>query len=235
MEIISCIIIEDQLPAQRVLQRYIKDLPILQLKASCGDCLKAMQVLNEETVDLIFLDVNLPKISGLNFLRSLSNPPKVIITSAYPQYAIEGFELDVVDYLLKPFSFERFLKSISKLLTTEESKGSDLNKNDNQKFVFIKSDKTIHRINFEEIIYIKSDGDYIRLVSAQKKYFLSQSLSYWNTILPSRSFIQTHKSYIVNLARIDQIRGNEISTEAGIIPIGRSYKQEFVRQLKRFM
>jgi len=228
-------IIEDQLPAQRILQRYIKELPVLQLEASCGDCLKAMEVLNQTKVDVIFLDVNLPKISGLNFLRSLSQPPAIIITSAYPQYAVEGFELDVADYLLKPFSFERFLKAVSKVLMQEDHSISMQPESQKENFVFIKSDKTLHRINFEEIVYIKADGDFIHLVTTSKKYFLSQTLKYWKAILPSRSFFQIHKSYIINLARINHIRGNKISTEAGTLPIGRTYKPQFLQRINDFM
>jgi len=234
-ETITCMIIEDQLPAQRVLQRYIGDLPMLKLQATCGDGLTAMQELKQHSVDLIFLDINLPKISGLNFLRSLANPPKVIITSAYPQYAVEGFELDVIDYLLKPFSFERFLKAISKVMTPDKPSVSLSNDEAKEEFTFVKSDKTIHRINFDEIIYIQSDNDFVHLVTTEKKYFLSQTLKYWNAILPKRAFVQIHKSYIVNLAKIENIRGNEVKTAQGAIPIGRSFKAQFLERIEEMM
>lgn len=224
-------IVEDQIPAQRILKRYIKDLPTLELIATCGDCLKAVEQLNMQSIDLIFLDINLPKISGLNFLRSLSNPPLVIITSAYPQYAVEGFELDVIDYLLKPFSFERFLKATFKAMQRRSGEQVQAVEEPGEQFVFVKSDKEIHRVNFGEILFIQSEGDFVKVITTQKRHFLYQTLKYWNSILPVQYFVQVHKSYIVNLSKIDSIRGNQIKVDQSLIPIGRSFRQAFLEKV----
>lgn len=236
-----CIIIEDQLPAQRILQRYLADLPSIKLVGIYEDCLSALSVLMEEPIDLILLDINLPKISGLNFLRSLHLPPKVIITTAYPQYALEGFELDVLDYLLKPISFDRFLMAIGKLnrnigpTPLRPQITPPIASERSEKFIFVKSDKVLHRVDFEMIIYVEADGDFVHVVTTERKHLLSHTLKYWNTILPEHVFIQVHRSFIVNLAYIHQIRGNEIKLAARSIPIGRSYKAQLLRKIEKLL
>lgn len=229
----NCLIIEDQIPAQRVLKRYIQDVPHLNLIGCLTDCLSAMDQLNRDKIDLIFLDINLPKISGLNFLRSLRNPPAIIITSAYPEYAIEGFELNVIDYLLKPIAFDRFLKAISKINRAE--KYSETSDQKEEPFIFVKSDKVLYRINFSDIIYIQAKGDYVHVITNEKKYFLLQTLKYWKAVLPKKQFVQVHKSFIANLANIDSIMGNQIKTSQGIVPVGRSYKGDLLLKLKTLM
>lgn len=226
-------IIEDQLPAQRVLKRYINDIPSLELTVTYEDCLSALEYLHNNSIDLLFLDINLPKISGLNFLRSQRILPRIIITTAYPQYAVEGFELEVIDYLLKPFSFERFLKAVSKIQpnTTTDNTPAEYS----ESFVFVKSDKAIHRIDFDQINFIQADGDFVHIVTEEKKYFISQTLKYWEAILPSHLFIRVHRSYIINLSKTNQIQGNQIKIKNATIPIGRSYRNSFFDRLDRLM
>lgn len=232
---LKCLIIEDELPAQRVLKNYIEDVPYLELTGTFKSAVDAFETIQDGDVDLLFLDINLPKISGLNFLRSLNNPPKVIVTTAYPDYAHEGFELDVVDYLLKPFSFERFIQALSKLKTerTDEVPSSKpLSRDYEHQYAFVKVDKTLHRVDFDDIYYIESDKDYVKIIRTGENLMLLQTLKHWLAMLPERHFVQVHKSFIVNIARIDKIIGNQIKIGGTTIPIGRHYKQDFMEKIE---
>jgi len=232
---LKCLIIEDELPAQRVLKNYISDVPYLELAGTFKSAVDALETIQRGDIDLLFLDINLPKISGLNFLRSLKNPPKVIVTTAYPDYAHEGFELDVVDYLLKPFSFERFIQALSKLKSERkgESKAHEPRSRDYQhQYAFVKVDKTLHRVDFDDIFYIESDKDYVKINRTGENLMLLQTLKFWREMLPGENFVQVHKSYIVNIAKIDKIAGNQIKIGDATIPIGRHYKQDFMEKIE---
>ena len=232
---LKCLIIEDELPAQRVLKNYISDVPYLELCGTFKSAMDALATVQSQDIDLLFLDINLPKISGLNFLRSLKNPPKVIITTAYPDYAHEGFELDVVDYLLKPFSFERFIQALSKLKAetgNRESESAGPGWDYQHRYAFVKVDKALHRVDFNNIKYIESDKDYVNIVRDGENLMLLQTLKHWQNMLPDQSFARVHKSYIVNIARIDKIVGNQIKIEDAVIPIGRYYKQDFMGKIE---
>lgn len=215
----NCIIIEDQLPAQRVIKKYLADLPALRLSASFQNAIDALDFLKENDVDLIFLDINLPKISGINFLKNLAKPPAIIITSAYSQYALEGFELNVVDYLLKPFSFERFLKAISKIKASDRSE---------TKTLFIKSDKEFYQLKVQDIIYIKGDDDFTRIYTKEKLYLDKRTMKVWIEELPA-TFLRIHKSFIVNKNVITKISGQRVFLNDLELPIGRTYKESVMR------
>jgi DNA-binding LytR/AlgR family response regulator len=235
----SCIIIEDQLPAQRILIRYIDDIPELALSGTFTDPLAALAFLRLQTVDLIFLDIHLPKISGMEFLKILPYRPKVILTTAFSEYALEGYEFDVVDYLLKPIPFERFLKAVSKVIYPQEAipatpaaAAPPLNQATNN-YVFVKSDRTIVKIILDSLIYIKAEGDYTRVFTEGKNYFLSYTLKYWLDVLPTQNFSRIHKSYIINIAFVEKIEGNQvfIAKEKKALPIGRSFREDFMRRI----
>jgi len=231
----KCIIVEDQVPAQRILKRYIDDVTELELTGAFTDPLSALAALKKEKVDLVFLDIHLPKISGMDFLKILPYKPKVILTTAFSEYAIEGYEFDVVDYLLKPISFERFMKAVSKVIYQDkESKKISADSesiNKGNKYIFVKSDRTIIKIDINSIIYIKADSDFTRVITENKNYFLSYPLKYWQEILPERFFCRIHKSYIVNLKFADQIEGNQVVTGKEKLPIGRSFKEDFMKKI----
>jgi len=240
----KCVIIEDEPPARKVLAKYIDDIPFLKLSGEFANAMEAMEKLNSGDVDILFLDINLPKISGLNFLRSLQNPPKVIITTAYSEYALEGFELDVVDYLLKPISFERFMKAVSKIKqqkspetgeTSQKSSNEDEENNHDLAFTFVKSDNSMYRIDFDDIRYIESDEDYVDVKTEESKYHLRNTLKYWNNRLPDHKFVRVHKSFIVNISKIEHISGNRIIMKDTNIPIGRSYKKRFFEMVENLM
>jgi len=226
----NCIIIEDQPPAQRILKKYIEDMGSLQLKGTFTDAIEAMEYLKTETVDLIFLDIHLPRISGVDFLKTMANLPPVILTTAYPDYALESYELNVVDYLLKPFSFQRFIKAVSKVPLKNAPKHSpmDVNTPASRKELFIKSGYEHIRIAIDDIVYIKSDTDYSELIMTNKKHLSAEPLRKWLDLLDNNLFIRVHKSFIVNTSKIIKVFGNQIRmTNDDVVPIGRAFKDDF--------
>ncbi|MFK7772294.1 MAG: LytR/AlgR family response regulator transcription factor [Saprospiraceae bacterium] len=223
----NCIIIEDQPPAQRILKKYIEDIGTLQLKATFSNAIPAMDFLKTEEVDLIFLDIHLPKISGIDFLKALPNPPAVILTTAFSEYALESYEFNVMDYLLKPFSFQRFVKAISKIPSKNINQSSDHQEN-SRKEIFIKSGYEHIKITIDDILYIKSDADYTEIFLSDKKHLSSESLRYWLENLDNNQFMRIHKSYIINISKIEKVVSNQVFlNEKNIIPIGRAYKENF--------
>lgn len=185
----NCIIIEDQMPAQRILKKYIEDIGTLNLVGTYTDALEAMQVLNSEKIDVMFLDIHLPKLSGIDFLKTLPNPPQVILTTAFSEYALEGYELNVVDYLLKPFSFQRFIQAISKLDKLSDPKTAnasglqhyqtETDDKNHSEDIYIKSGYDYIRIKTDDIVFIMVDSDYTEIHLANKKHLSSESLRYW--------------------------------------------------------
>lgn len=226
----KCIIIEDQAPAQRILKKYIADVDYLELLASFSDAISAAAFLKDTSVDLIFLDIHLPKISGIDFLSTMTDKPSVILTTAFPNYALESYEYDVLDYLLKPFSFQRFVKAVAKLPTKESAS----RKNAKRDFIFIKSGYEHIKIMLQDILFIKSEADYTEVFTLHKKHLSSYSLKYWLEELGEENFIQVHRSYIVNGAKIVKVAANHIHFQGGHkIPIGRVYRDAFTKDFLR--
>jgi DNA-binding LytR/AlgR family response regulator len=226
----SCIIIEDQPPAQRLLQRYIKDIGSLELKAIFSNAIDAITFLQENNIDLIFLDIHLPKISGMDFLKTQVNSSQVILTTAFSDYALESYEYNVVDFLLKPFSFQRFVqavtKSVSMIRVSREIEKSK--EPPNSHVFFIKSGHDLLKVNESDILYIKSDDDYTEIVTSNKTILSADSLKSWLPKL-GNSFCQVHKSYIINTIYLQKVSGNQIFLNNEItVPIGRAYKSYFI-------
>ncbi|MBO3099031.1 LytR/AlgR family response regulator transcription factor [Gelidibacter pelagius] len=239
----NCIIIEDQMPAQRILKKYIEDMGTLNLVGTYTDALEAMQVLNSEKIDVMFLDIHLPKLSGIDFLKTLPNPPQVILTTAFSEYALESYELNVVDYLLKPFSFQRFIQAISKLSMQPDIKAANTSglqhhqaeteSKTHSEEIYIKSGYDYIRIRTDDIIFIMVDSDYTEIHLSNKKHLSSESLRYWEDFLPRHKFMRIHKSYIINTTKINKVSGNQIVLENDIkVPVGRAFKSDF---MERFM
>jgi len=221
----KCIIVEDEPLAQNILKKYIADHPSLELVATCTDALEAQLILNKQSIHLIFLDINLPKLSGINFLKSLLQSPLIIFTTAYPEFAVEGFELNAVDYLLKPFSFERFLKAVNKVI--EKLNNSSLPKKEEiDAFIFFKSDKKIHKVDLESIHYIEAVGDYMKVITDSGQLLINETMKNLQEELPARSFIRVHKSFIISRNHIKYIEGNYIQVENKSIPIGATYRND---------
>ena len=227
---IKCIIIEDETLAQNVIQSHLQKIAGFELVGICSNALEAKQILANNQVDLIFLDIQLPGMTGLNFLRTLENSPVVILTTAYTEYAIESYEFNVIDYLLKPISFERFSKAINKVI--ESKLLLPTTKADH---IYIKSSGKYFKINFSDIIYIEGMKDYLKICTADATIVTLQTMNEMEKLLPQEQFIRVHKSYIVSLSRIKSIYGNNIETSKVTIPIGVNYKEK-VMQLtgKRF-
>ncbi len=223
---LRCIIIEDEPPAQEVLKLYARDCPAIELLAVCNDAIAASGVLLEEKVDLLFLDINLPHLTGIDFLKTLQHPPMVIFTTAYPEYAIEGFEFDAVDYLVKPFSFDRFLRAVNKALEKALIRNREQGGNDNnQNYILFRSDKKTYRINHSEIFYIESTGDYLKVQLLNKHLVIHETLNGILQQLPSGNFIRVHKSFIVSLSKISFMDGNQLKIGDTYIPVGRNFKE----------
>ncbi|MFX0556622.1 LytR/AlgR family response regulator transcription factor [Maribacter sp. CXY002] len=231
--LVHCIIIEDQPPAQRVLQKFIAEMETMVLKGVFADALKAIEFINSESVDLIFLDIHLPKISGIDFLKTLHKPPNIILTTAFSEYALESYDYNVVDYLLKPFSFERFVKAVSKIktkdtLTQKEPKASKMATN--KEFIFVKCGYELVKIDIDQIRYIQSDADYTELYTNDKKYLTPEPLRHWEENLDTKTFMRIHRSYIVNTSKIEKIIGNKVRLDQNTsLPIGRAFKENFIR------
>ncbi|HEX6333734.1 MAG TPA: LytTR family DNA-binding domain-containing protein [Flavisolibacter sp.] len=219
--LLNCMIVEDEPLAQQVLEKYIADHPSLHLGAVCGDALQAQQQLASSTFDLVFLDINLPRISGINFLKTLQSRPAVIITTAYPEYAVEGFELDAADYLVKPFSFERFLKAVNKVLAQKKTAAAPENDS-----IFIKADKKVFRIVTEEILDLEASGDYVKIRTLKGQHLVNSTLKDLLDELPAGKFIRVHKSFAIAKNKITFIEGNYIRIGDRDIPVGATYREE---------
>ena len=229
----KCVIIEDEIPAQRILQNYIAKIPDLDLVHSFQSALEANSTLQKQEIDMVFLDINLPDISGIQYVKTLSRPPKIIMTTAYHEHAVESFELDTIcDYLVKPFSFERFLKAVNKVKKTEDFNPKHIERGEKSaEPIFLNIDKTLHKISIQDILYVESDKNYVTVVTTSGKYSYLDSLKKWIEKLPEAQFAQIHKSYIINFKKIDKITGNQIYIREEKLPVGRVYKSALLKKL----
>lgn len=221
------IIIDDEPLAHEIITEFCSMLPHVQLEKSCYNAMEAMQFLNEHTVDFMFLDINMPKLKGLDFLKTLSNPPKTIITTAYKEYALEGFELNVVDYLLKPFSFDRLVKAVNKVSYISSEKiihKEIINTNQTNTRLFIKGDKKYHQINLSDLLFIEAYGNYTKLFLVDEMIVSHEKISHYETTLDKNNFLRVHKSFIVAIDKIKFIEGNRIIIQKHKVPIGQTYK-----------
>jgi len=234
---INCIIVDDEPLACKVLENHVNKIDSLELVEKCGNAIEAFNVLSNKEVDLMFLDIQMPQVTGIELLRTLKNPPRTIITTAYREYAVEGYELDVIDYLLKPISFERFFKSINKVFNNSSprvinrTENSQLQEKEDN-FIFIKSDRKKLKVFLKEIIYIESIKDYVKIVTDEKTYITYIKLGYLEEKLPGDNFIRVHKSNIVNINLIKSYTPLEIEMPGKTIPIGRYYKQKVINLLE---
>ena len=233
MNYYKCIIIEDEPLAQNILKKYIGDHPSLELLAVYNDALEAQTTLAQQNIHLIFLDINLPKLSGINFIKTLLHPPLVIFTTAYPEFAVEGFELNAVDYLLKPFSFERFLKAINKALEKLTTPASQNPSTNQSSFVFLKADKKFHKVDLDTIYYIEAIGDYMKVITDRGQFIINETMKKLQEQLPPDSFIRVHKSFIISRNKIKYIEGNYVQVEDKSIPIGATYRNEVLAAIDK--
>jgi len=233
---LRCLLIDDEPPALKILASYISNINGLEIVAQCKNAIEALDVLHQKTVDVIFLDIKMPKMLGTEFLKNLSNPPKVIFVTAYRDYAVDGYELDAVDYLVKPVSFERFFKAITKLnrMIGKETVTTTADYVPNpEAFVYLKVDKDMKKVFVNDIVYIESWKDYVKLFLVNNKNLLvKQSISAMENLLSEHKFLRIHRSYMVSLNKISGYNGVSIQLETTEIPIGRLYKQAVMERLQ---
>lgn len=230
---IKCIVIDDEPLARKGLREYIGDVSFLQLVAEFDNALKAVETLNQGDVQLLFLDIQMPKLTGIDFFKSLQNAPPVIFTTAYPQYALDGFEVNALDYLVKPISFERFLKAAMKAKEYYEvrEKNSTQENTSARDYFFIKADNKLVKLFFDEIQFAEALQNYVVIHTKEKKYITYLTFKAVEDYLPADQFIKTHKSYIVASSMIDSIEGNEIRIGTHSIPISRNLKDTVMEKL----
>lgn len=224
MSNISCIVIEDEPLAVKVLSDYILQVPFLELKATFKDAIVATEYLRSNHADLIFLDIHLPKLKGMAFLKTLASPPAVIITTAYHQYAVEGFNLNVTDYLLKPFDFERFLIAVNKVKTAKRETQQPNESQQVKDFIFLNVEKKKVKILFSDIVYIESQREYIKIVTTKKAYVSKMSTHEIEEILPANLFKRIHRSFIISINKIESYTAEIVEVNGVAIPIGRGYR-----------
>jgi len=230
---IRCLLIDDEPIAQDVIESYIDRIEILEVVGKCRSAIEAFTFLKEQSIDLIFLDIEMPQLTGFEFLKTLPNPPKVIITTAYREYAVDSYELNVLDYLLKPISFERFMKAIGKIAQAKEVNNWAENSTVRQEepFIFVKEDRKLVRIYLQEITYLESQRDYVIIFTTSRQIKTRHTLQYFEELLPTQQFIRIHRSFIIAISKIQSVSDNRIEAGGTELMIGGNYKQAILERL----
>jgi len=228
---IKCLLVDDEIPAIQILEKYISMIDQLTVVASCNNALEAFDVLKEQKVDLLFIDINMPVISGIDFVKALKNPPTIIFTTAYREYAIESYELDVLDYLLKPFGFDRFLKSVDKYRSRNEVKTD--NKSLVEDYVFFKVNRSNHKVLFSEILYLESLKDYTQIHTKTGKLTVRGNLRTCMQKLPKSDFVRVHRSFTVAISQIASYNQSEILINEVRLPLGLAYREDFLLKVAK--
>lgn len=235
---IKALIVDDEPLAQNVIEQYAKKIPNLKIVSKCNDAICAHKALQEHPVDLIFLDINMPKLSGISFAKNLKNPPLIVFTTAYSDYALEGFELDALDYLKKPFSFERFCKAFFKaeeLIQLKQAQHAEQSAGMKQDYFFVKANKKTYKVRFSDLLYVEGLGDYIQLHMSGQKIVTNLSMKKIMGMLPDNQFCRIHKSYIISLDKMELVEGNSVIVNKKRLPVGNSYRQRFMEYISEHM
>ncbi len=229
---INYLIIDDEPIAHKLIESFAKELDYLNLCGNCFTAIEAVPLLSEQQIDLIFLDLNMPKLKGFPFLQSLQNPPLVIVISAHQEYALEGYDYDILDYLLKPFNFERFFKAVQKAAAALGNKGAIPLSSSEKEYVFIKDEKKQHRVKLSDIVYIEASGNYAIVHRGNQKIISQMKISDFESLLPKQSFVRVHRSFMLSKDYITLVKANEVHLGEVIIPIGRVYKDNVAELLR---
>ena len=230
---IKCLIVDDEELALNVLEKYIALMPSLKLVGKCDSAVEAITFLHNEEVDLLFLDINMPELSGLDMLKTLTHPPKVILTTAYSEYALESYEYGIVDYLLKPIKLERFIKAVNKVVKILDIKIESQDKSiEHKQTIFIKEDQISYNLEFNQILYIEAYGNYLKIHTTEKTYVTRETMQHIYDNLPQTSFLRVHKSFIVSIKKIKKLSGNILFINDIEIPVGNTYKNELLKALQ---
>lgn len=240
----NCLVVDDEQLARRLLSDYIRKIPDLTLVAACASAMEAQSVLRDQKIDLMFLDIQMPELTGIAFLQSLSQKPVTIFTTAYTEYAVKGYELSVLDYLVKPISFERFFQAVNRaseyighLQQNPKTGLTDQNPvvrhSSSQDFIFVKSDYRIHKIQYDDIDYIEAYGEYILIFTGKEKVMTLVPLGRIEGLLPSPRFVRVHRSFMINFSKIDSIQGNTVYLKGKEIPVSKTYRENFMNLVNR--
>ena len=234
---IRTLIVDDEPHAIEVIEKYLSNFSYMEIAGKCNDAMQAFQTLQQKPVDLMFLDIKMPGINGTDLLRSLKNPPRVIFTTAYSEYALEGFELNAVDYLLKPISFERFLRAMDKVHQLNDNRpGVQLTHEtlptNTEAFLYLKVDRKTIKLNINDVLWIESLRDYVKVVTADQVYISKQKISFLEEMLPERRFARIHRSFIVSINKIGAFYSGTVEVDGHELPIGRNYKQDLQKRLR---
>ncbi len=233
---LSCLIVDDEPPARDIIKRYVNDMPNLQLAGECGNAIQAISFLQQQEVDLLFLDIHMPQLSGIDLVKTLKHPPKVIFTTAHSEYAVEGYELDVVDYLLKPVQFERFIRSVNKVFQHNPPKENyeqplPINQSGSGGFVYLRADRKMLKVLLSDIFYVESMKDYVKVFCRNGTVITRQSMMAIEAMLPASQFLRTHRSFIVSLDKIKSFTNDLIEIANTEIPVGKLYRPAVMKRL----
>jgi two-component system, LytTR family, response regulator len=235
LEKIRCLIVDDEPPGREILRKYVEQLPMLELAGECANAIEAIRVLQMEDIGLVFLDIRMPQLNGNELLKVVKNPPPVIFTTAYPEYALEGYDLDVVDYLLKPIRFDRFVKAVNKLMQLNGHRSIEshatIGEEKKESFVYFRSERKMIKVMLSDILYIESMKDYVKVFTVSGMLITKQSITSVEAMLPESKFVRVHRSYIVSIKKIKSFTNDLIGIERTEIPIGRIYKNQVMRAL----
>lgn len=233
---INCLIVDDEPIAREIIKSYCGHLPMLHIVASVGNALEAKTILQTQKVDILFLDINMPVLNGIAFLKTLRNQPQVIFTTAYKEYAVDAFDLAAIDYLLKPFSLERFIVAVDKALEriSNTQNGTETGAQEvlkTEDYLFLKADGKIYKIMHDDLLFAEAQGNNTKIVTTQNTLLPSMTFSGFEELLPKSLFLRVHRSFIINKAKITHIEGNRVFIQAHEIPIGSSYREDFLKNL----
>lgn len=236
MNTINCVIVDDEPVARNILETFVAKIPNLNLVKTCKNAMEAFEIANSKNIDLFFLDINMPDISGLSLAKSINKKSKIIFTTAYREYAVDGFDLQAVDYLLKPIAFDRFLQAVNKFFETQSVISKQVNveeKSVKNNYIFVRSERKMVKIIFDEILYIESLSDYLKIHTKDTVLVTRETISNLEMKLPSQQFFRIHRSYIVNLNKTDSYTNEFVEIEKKAIPISRTYKENVLKKLTK--
>ncbi|KAA9356428.1 response regulator transcription factor [Larkinella humicola] len=234
MNPIHCLIVDDEPIARDIIQTYCSHFPNLKVVASCSNALEAKAELQKQPIDLLFLDINMPVLNGISFLKTLRNQPQVIFTTAYKEYAVDAFDLSAIDYLLKPFSLERFMVAVDKALERLQPNPvsiQEITEKNTEDYLFVKTDGKIYKIFYSDLLYAEASGNYTKIITMQNTILPGMTFSSLEELLPKSRFLRVHRSFLINKSKITHIEGNRIFIGKNEIPIGSNYRDGFLKSL----
>ena len=234
MKKINCVIVDDEPIARKIIESFVAKIPNLNLVKSCKNAMEAFEVVNTQNIDLFFLDINMPDVSGLSLAKTINKKAKIIFTTAYREYAVDGFDLQAVDYLLKPIPFDRFFQAVNKFIETKPEENTITKSEENStrnNYIFVRSERKMVKVVFDEILYVESLSDYIKIYTKSNVLVTRETISNIEKKLPTQQFLRTHRSYIVNIDKIDSYTNEFIEVEKKAIPISRTYKENVLKKL----